>query len=59
MKKRRKRGFICRACGSQIIPENFEIPEPQKHPYVKIFGEWKRISEQELTHYVGFKIEYK
>lgn len=54
-----KRGFICRACGSQIIPENFEVPEPQKHPYVKIFGEWKRISEQELIHYVGFKIEYK
>jgi hypothetical protein len=54
-----KRGFICRACGSQIIPENFEIPESQKHPYVRIFGEWKRISENEIVNYVGFKIEYR
>lgn len=59
MRKRTKGKFICRACGSEIIPEDFEAPEPQKHPYVKIFGEWKKISEQELTHYVGFKIEYK
>lgn len=59
MRKRCKGEFICRVCGSEIIPENFEVPEPQKHPYVKIFGEWKRISEQELIHYVGFKIEYK
>lgn len=56
MRKRCKGKFICRACGSQIIPENFEVEEPQKHPYVKIFGEWKRISKQELTHYVGFKV---
>lgn len=59
MRKRTKRGFICRVCGLQIIPENFEIPESQKHPYVRIFGEWKRISENEIVNYVGFQIEYK
>ena len=59
MRKRLKKGFICRACGSQIIPENFEIPEPQKDPHVRIYGEWKRISENEIHNYVGFQIEYK
>lgn len=54
-----KKGFICRACGSQIIPEHFELPEVQKYPHVKIFGEWKRISENEVHNYVGFQIEYK
>jgi hypothetical protein len=59
MRKRMKRGFICRACGSQIIPEHFELPEIQKYPHVKIFGEWKRISENEVHNYVGFQIEYR
>lgn len=59
MRKRTKKGFICRVCGLQIIPENFEIPESQKYPYVKIFGEWKRISENEIHNYIGFQIEYK
>jgi hypothetical protein len=59
MRKRTKGKFICRACGSEIIPENFEVEEPSKHPYVRIFGEWKRISENEVVNYVGFKIEYR
>ena len=59
MRKRTKRGFICRVCGTQIIPENFEIPEPQKHPYVRVFGRLMKVSEIELHNYVGFKIEYK
>lgn len=59
MRKRTKKGFICSVCGLQIIPKNFEIPESQKRPYVRIFGEWKRISENEIHNYVGFQIEYK
>lgn len=56
MRKRCKGKFICRACGSEIIPENFEVPEPQKHPYVRIFGQLKRVSENELHNYVGFTV---
>lgn len=59
MRKRCKGKFICRACGSEIIPENFEVEETTKRPYVRIFGEWKRISENEIHNYVGFQIEYK
>ena len=59
MRKRTKGKFIFRACGSQIIPENFEVEESTKRPYVRIFGEWKRISENEIHNYVGFQIEYK
>lgn len=59
MRKRLKRGFICRACGLQIIPENFTIPEPVKKPYVRIFGELKRVSENELHNYVGFTVVWQ
>lgn len=59
MRKRTKRGFICSVCGLQIIPENFEVEESPKRPYVRIFGEWKQISENEIVNYVGFKIEYR
>lgn len=56
MRKRVKGQFICRACGSQIIPENFTVSEPVKKPYVKIFGNLMEISENELHNYVGFTI---
>ena len=59
MRKRTKGKFICRACGSEIIPENFEIPETQKHPYVRIFGELKRVPENELHNYVGFTVVWQ
>ena len=59
MRKRTKRGFICRVCGLQIIPENFEVPEPQKHPYVRIFGKLMKITENELHNYVGFTVVWQ
>lgn len=59
MRKRTKRGFICRVCGLQIIPENFEIPESQKHPYVRVFNKLMKISEDEIHNYVGFNIIWK
>ena len=59
MRKRCKGKFICRACGSEIIPENFEIPETQNHPYVRIFGELKRVPENELHNYVGFTVVWQ
>ena len=59
MRKRTKGKFICRACGSEIIPENFEVEESPKHPYIRVFGKLMKISESELHNYVGFKIEYK
>jgi hypothetical protein len=59
MRKRCKGKFICSVCGTQIIPENFEVEETTKHPYVRVFGKLMKISENELHNYVGFKIEYK
>lgn len=59
MRKRKKRGFICRVCGSQIIPENFTIPVSVKKPYVRIFGELKRVPENELHNYVGFTVVWQ
>lgn len=56
MRKRFKGKFICRACGSQIIPESFEIEESPKHPYVRVFGKLMKVSENELHNYVGFTI---
>lgn len=56
MRKRCKGKFICRVCGSQIIPENFEIEESPKHPYVRIFGKLMKIQECEVRNYVGFNI---
>lgn len=56
MRKRCKGKFICRVCGSQIIPENFEIEESPKHPYVRIFGKLMKIQEYEVRNYVGFNI---
>lgn len=59
MRKRVKGQFICRACGSQIIPENLEIDESPKKTYVRIFGRLMQIQECEIKNYVGFKIEYR
>ena len=59
MRKRCKGEFICSVCGSKITPENFEIPEPQKHPYVRVFDKLMKISENELHNYVGFNIIWK
>lgn len=56
MRKRTKGKFICRACGSEIIPENFEVEESPKQPYVRVFGKLMKISENELHNYVGFNI---
>ena len=56
MRKRTKGKFICRACGSEIIPENFEIEESPKRPYVRVFGKLMKISENEIHNYVGFNI---
>ena len=56
MRKRCKGQFICRVCGSEIIPENFVVPETTKKPYVRIFGKLMQISEAELKNYVGFNI---
>lgn len=56
MRKRCKGKFICRACGSEIIPEDFEVEESPKHPYVRVFGKLMKISENELHNYVGFNI---
>ena len=59
MRKRTKGKFICRACGSEIIPENFEIEESPKRPYVRVFGKLMKISENELHNYVGFNIVWQ
>lgn len=56
MRKRCKGKFICRACGSEIIPENFEVEESPKSPYVRVFGKLMKISENEIRNYVGFNI---
>lgn len=56
MRKRTKGKFICRACGSEIIPENFEVEESPKRPYVRVFGKLMKISENEIRNYVGFNI---
>lgn len=56
MRKRCKGQFICRACGSQIIPENFTVPEPVKKPYVRVFGRLMQIQEGEMHNFVGFNI---
>ena len=56
MRKRTKGKFICRACGSEIIPENFEVEESPKRPYVRVFGKLMKITENELHNYVGFNI---
>ena len=56
MRKRCKGIFVCRACGSEIIPENFEVQETPKKPYVRVFGKLMQISEAELKNYVGFNI---
>lgn len=59
MRKRTKGKFICRACGSEIIPENFEVEESPKRPYVRVFGQLMKVSENELHNYVGFNIIWK
>lgn len=59
MRKRVKGQFICRACGSEIVPENFEVPETTKKPYVRIFGKFMEIHECEVKNYVGFNIIWK
>ena len=59
MRKRTKGKFICRACGSEIIPENFEVEESPKRPYVRVFGKLMKISENELHNYVGFNIVWQ
>lgn len=56
MRKRCKGKFICRVCGSQIIPENFEVQDNPKKPYVRIFGKLMLIRECEIHNYVGFNI---
>ena len=56
MRKRIKGKFICSACGTEIIPENFEVEESPKRPYVRVFGKLMKISESEIRNYVGFNI---
>ena len=55
MRKRIKRGLVARATPTYVI----QIEEAPKHPYVRIFGQWKRIKESELIIYKGFEIKWE
>lgn len=55
MRKRIKRGLVARATPTYVV----QVQELPKHPYVKIFGQWKRIKECELPMYKGFKIKWE
>ena len=55
MRKRIKRGLVARATPTYVV----QIEEAPKHPYVRIFGQWKRIKKSELIMYKGFTIEWR
>lgn len=55
MRKRINRGLVARATPDYVI----QVQELPKHPYVKVFGEWKRIRESELGMYKGFQIKWE
>ena len=55
MRKRIKRGLVARATPTYVI----QLQEASKHPYVKIFGQWKRIKESEVEIYKGFQIKWE
>ena len=57
MRKRIKRGLICRATPTYVI--RLEEPEKPKKLFVRIFGDWKEIQPSDLPKYKGFKFEWR
>lgn len=56
MRKRIRRKLVCYATGRGVVQIS-KIPKP-KRLHVKVFGEWKPISEVDLPMYEGFQTDY-
>ena len=56
MRKRNKSGLIARATQNYVV--QLQEPPQRKTPYVRIFGEWKKIKESELPIYRDFQIKW-
>ena len=57
MRKRIKRGLICRATPAYVI--KLEEPEKPKKLFIRIFGDWKEINPSDLPKYKEFKFEWR
>ena len=55
MRKRIKRGLVARATPTYVI----QLQKLPKHPYVKIFGMWKKIKQSEIPIYKDFQIKWE
>ena len=56
MKKRIKSGLIARATPNYVV--QLQEPPQRKTPYVRIFGEWKKIKQSEISIYKDFQIKW-
>ena len=56
MRKRIKSGLIARATPNYVVQLQ-ELPQ-RKTPYVRIFGEWKKIKQSEISIYKDFQIKW-
>ena len=57
MRKRIRGGLIARATPNYVVQVQ-DLPK-RKNPYVRIFGEWKKIKESELPIYKDFQIKWE
>ena len=57
MRKRIRGGLIARATPNYVVQVQDLLK--RKNPYVRIFGEWKKIKESELPIYKDFQIKWE
>lgn len=58
MRKRiSKRKLVAKATTEWVV--NVDTKQKTLIPYVRIFGDWVRVSESDLSRYKDFKIEWR